>query len=90
MHVKFLLNRDITCFHKIHEIFVAGQHGDNLIRGDLAFPFHNMDVKVGVPEGGMSMGKEISKRRPVNLGDILAHKSEADDEREMLERGKIL
>jgi len=49
-----------------------------------------MDVKVGVPEGGMSMGKEISKRRPVNLGDILAHKSEADDEREMLERGKIL
>ena len=88
VHVKLLLNRDITCFHKTREIFVVGQHGDNLIRGDLAFPFHNMDVKVGVPEGGMPIGKEIGKRRPVNLGDLLAY-LEAKDEREMLERGKI-
>ena len=41
-------------------------------------------------EGGTSIGKEIGKRGPIDLGDILALKLEAYDEREMLERGKTL
>ena len=86
MHVEvfFLHDGKISCFHKTHEVFVVRQHGDNLIRGDLAARFHGADVKIGVLEGGISIGKEIGKRRPIDLGDITASKSEADDEREVL------
>ena len=92
MHITvlFLPNGNITCFHKTHEVFVARQHRYNLIRGDLATRFHGADVKIGVLEGGTSIGKEIGKRGPIDLGDICAHKVEADDEREMLDGGKIL
>ena len=45
-----------------------------------------MDIKVGVLEGGMSIGK----RKSIDLGDIIAPKLEADNEREMFERGKTL
>src|SRR6266540_2475454 len=90
IEVQFLLNRNITCFHETHEVFVARQHGDNLVRRDLASHIHGMDVKVSVLEGGKSIGKEIAKRGPIYLGDILASKPEADDECEMLERGKTV
>jgi len=43
-----------------------------------------------VLEGGKSIENEIGKRGPVDLGGILASELEADDEGEMLERGKIL
>ena len=86
----FLLNGDTTCFHKVHEVFVARQHRENLIRGDLASRLHGMDVKIGVLEGGTSIEKEVGKRGPIDLGDIFARKSEGDDEGEMLDRGKIL
>jgi len=49
-----------------------------------------MDVKIGVLEGGTSIEKEIRKRGPIDLGDILALKSEADDEGEVLDRGNTL
>ena len=39
-------------------------------------------------ERGMSIGKEIGKRGPIDLGDIPASKLQADDKSEMLERGK--
>ena len=85
MHIKvrFLFNGDISCFHKIHEVFVARQHRDNLIRGNLASRFRGTDVKIGVLEGGTSIGKEIGKRRPIDVGDILVSKSDAEDERDM-------
>jgi len=37
-----------------------------------------------VLEGGKEIGKEIAKRGPIDLGDILASKPEADDECEMM------
>jgi len=85
MHIRvlFLLNGNISCFHKTHEVFIARQHRDNLIRGDLASRFRGTDVKIGMLEGGTSIGKEISKMGPIDLRDILASKSDADDEREM-------
>jgi len=90
INVHFLVNGDITRFHKTHELSVARQHRDNLIRRDLASRFRGTDVKVSVLEGGGSIGKEIGKRGPIDLGDILASKPEADDECEMLERGKTV
>ena len=92
MHIKvlFLPNRNTTCFHKVHEVFIARQHRHDLVRGDLASRFYGTDVKVGVLEGGTSIEKEICKRGPIDSGDILALKSEADGEGEMLDRGKIL
>jgi len=85
MHIRvlFLLNGDISCFHKTHEVFIARQHRDNLIREDLASRFHGADVKIGMLEGGTPIRKEISKRAPIDVGDILASKLDADDEREM-------
>jgi len=71
------------------EVLVARQHQDNLITGDLASRFYCTDVKIGVLEGGTSIGKEINKRGPI-LGDIFALESEADGEGEVLDRGKIL
>ena len=85
-----LLNGDITCFHKIHEGFATRQHGVNLIKRDLASRCHSTDVKVGVLEGGKSTRKEAGKRGPIDISDTIASKLEADDQREMLERGKIL
>jgi len=44
-----------------------------------------------VLEGGTSIGEEICKWGPIDWGDvILIHKSEADDEGKMLDRGNIL
>ena len=82
IEVFFLLNGDI-CFHKTHEIFIARQHRDNLIRGDVASHFRGADVKIGMLKGGTSIGKQIGKRRPIDLRDVLASKLDADDEREM-------
>ena len=90
IEVVFLLNGNISCFHKIHEVVVARQHRDNLIREDLASCFLGKDVKVSVLEGGTSIEKEICERGPIDLGDILAHKWEADDEGEMLDKGNFL
>ena len=87
--VLFLLDGEATCFHKTHETFVARQHGDNLVRTDTTSRFHGTDVQVDVLEGGMSIGKEIDKRGPVNLGDIPVSKLEADNKSEIFERGKI-
>jgi len=84
VEIFFLLNGNITCFCKTQEDFVARQHGDNLIIGDLAARFHGTDVKISALEGGTPIGKEIGKKGPIGLGDILASKSEADEEREML------
>ena len=86
IHVEVFsfLNGNITRFHKIHEISIAGQHQDNLTRGDPASRFPDTDVKVGVMEGGSSIRKEIDERRPINLSNIVACSSEADDEGEMV------
>ena len=75
----------MTCFHKTHEGFGGRQHRDNLIRGALLSPLLDTDVKIGVLDGRTSAGKEIGKRRPIDMGDIPAIKLE----RQMLERGKI-
>ena len=56
----------------------------------MAFRFHGTDVKIGVLERGKSIGKETSKRGPVDLGNILAPKSKANNERKMLEQGRSL
>ena len=91
MHIEalFLLNGNITCFYKAHEVSAPRQHGDNLARRDFASPFRSADIKISVLEGGTSIGKEIGKRGPIDLGGIPS-KSEADDEGEILDRGKIL
>ena len=83
IEVFFLLNGNISCFHKTHEVFIARQHRDNLIRGDLASRFRGTDVKIGMLEGGTSIGKEIGKRGPIDMRDVLASKLDANDEREM-------
>jgi len=41
-------------------------------------------------QDGDTIEKEIGKRGPIDSGDILALKSEADGEGEMLDGGKIL
>jgi len=86
----FLNNGNMTGFDKTHEVFAARQRGDNLIRGDLASRFHGTDVKIGVLGEGTSIGKEIGKKGPINLGDTLGTKSVAEDQSEVLERGKVL
>ena len=88
--VLSLLNGNISSFNKFHKVFVVRQHRDNLIRGDLAPGFCRMDVKIGVLERGTSIEKEIGKRGQIDLRDILALKSEADGEGEVLDKGKIL
>jgi len=42
--VLLLLNVDTTCRDKTHEVFVARQHGDNLIRRDTTSRFHGANV----------------------------------------------
>ena len=86
IHVKVLslLNRDVTRFHKTHEVFAARQHGVDLIRRDLASRCHSTDVKVGVfnwKEESRSERIE-SARRDQSTSAILLPL-------DMLERGKI-